>query len=94
MGAYGYTAGLKADLDRVASGALAWKAMLGGSWSGFHEALEDVGALERTGVIAAVERALAGFIYSAGEEARRCPACGEGPAPRREGPACASAAPV
>ena len=44
--AYGYTTGLKADLDRVASGALAWKAMLGGSWSGFHEALEDVGALD------------------------------------------------
>ena len=76
--AYGYTAGLEADLDRVAGGALAWKGMLGGFWSGFHEALEDVRALERARVIAAIERALAGFIYGAGEDARRCPACGEG----------------
>ena len=76
--AYGYTAGLEADLDRVAGGALAWKGMLGGFWSGFHEALEGVGALERARVIAAIEGALAGFIYGAGEDARRCPACGEG----------------
>ena len=76
--AYGYTAGLEADLDRVAGGGLAWKGMLGGFWSGFHEALEGVGALERASVIAAIEGALAGFIYGAGEDARRCPACGEG----------------
>ena len=28
--AYGYTAGLEADLDRVAGGGLAWQGMLGG----------------------------------------------------------------
>ena len=28
--AYGFTAGLERDLDRIAAGALAWKAFLGG----------------------------------------------------------------
>ena len=77
---YGFTSGLETDLDRIAAGALSWKGMLQGFWSGFHSALDEVGALRRTTVLAAIETALADFIYGPGSETnrRRCPECGEG----------------
>ena len=77
---YGFTAGLEADLDRVAGGGADRDEMLGGFWGGFHAALEQVGALERQTVVAAIETALGAFIYGPGGEAgrRRCGACGEG----------------
>ena len=77
---YGFTAGLEADLDRIAGGGLAWKGMLGGFWDGFHAVLEEVGACERSSVLARVETALAQFIYGPGDDAerRRCPDCREG----------------
>ena len=75
---YGFTAGLEADLDRIAGGAADRDEMLGGFWRGFHAALEAVGSLERKTVVAAIEDALGGFIYGPGEgvERRRCPSCG------------------
>ena len=77
---YSYTAGLETDLDRIAAGALARKALLGGFWGGFHAALETVGALGRPAVVAAIERTLADFIYGPGEDRarRRCPSCASG----------------
>ena len=77
---YSYTAGLEADLDRIAAGGLARKALLGGFWGGFHAALETVGALGRPAVVAAIERTLADFIYGPGEDRarRRCPSCASG----------------
>ena len=77
---YSYTAGLETDLDRIAAGGLARKALLGGFWGGFHAALETVGALGRPAVVAAIERTLADFIYGPGEDRarRRCPSCASG----------------
>ena len=77
---YRFTADLEEDLDRVARGGVAWKGVLGGFWQGFHGALEAARALEYATVIAAVERALADFVYGPGDEAerRRCPVCREG----------------
>ena len=77
---YGFTSGLETDLDRIAAGALSWKGLLRGFWSGFHSALEEVGALRRSAVLAAIETALADFIHGPGSEAtrRRCPSCAQG----------------
>ena len=81
---YGYTADLEVGLDRVAGGALAWKGLLGGFWDGFNPALEAVGELGRRVVVAALEDALADFLYGplhdSGDAAlrRHCPACGTG----------------
>ena len=77
---YGFTAGLEADLDRVAGGGLAWQGMLHRFWDGFGAALEAAGGLERAHVIAAIEEALGDFIYGPGGSAkpRRCPDCREG----------------
>ena len=77
---YGYTAGLESDLDRVAGGRLAWKGLLSGFWGDFHPALEAAGALGRPVAIAAIDDALADFLYGAGDGARRrrCPACETG----------------
>ena len=77
---YRFTAGLEADLDRVAAGAAVRDEMLGDFWAGFHGALREVGALERRTVVAAIETALAQFIYGPDGDGgrRRCPACGAG----------------
>ena len=77
---YRFTAGLEADLDRIAAGAAVRDEMLGDFWTGFHGALREVGALERRTVVAAIETALAQFIYGPdGDTARRrCRACGAG----------------
>ena len=55
---------LDEDLDRIAGGALAWRGMLEGFWSGFHPALEKAGALERAAVLQAVEDRLHGFLFA------------------------------
>ena len=72
----GFTAAMEEDLDRIAGGALAWRGMLEGFWSGFHAALEEAGALERATVLTSVEERLDGFLFGAGR--RRCPACPDG----------------
>ena len=77
---YGFTAGLEADLDRVAHGTADRDALLDAFWTGFDAALQAVGALERQTVVRAVETALARFVFGPGEDTarRRCPACGTG----------------
>ena len=77
---YGFTAGLEADLDRVAGGTADRDALLGAFWAGFDAALQAVGALERQTVVGAIEAALAGFVFGPGGDSaeRRCPACGTG----------------
>ena len=73
---YGFTAAMEADLDGIAAGALAWRGMLEGFWSGFRPALDEAGALKRGAVREAVEERLAALLFGAG--GRRCPACGAG----------------
>ena len=78
--AYGYTAGLEEELDRIAAGEAGWTGVLRGFWGRFHAALEETGALERGRVLEAIETRLADFLYGPGPEPqrRRCPSCGEG----------------
>ena len=73
---YGFTAAMEADLDRIAGGRLARDEMLEGFWGGFHAALAQAGALERPAVLAALEGRLERFLFGAGANPRRCPACG------------------
>ena len=78
--AEGFTGEMEADLDRVAGGAVAGEAVLGGFWGDFEGALERAGGLKREEVRAAVERALEVWLFGpAGRpEQRSCPSCGEG----------------
>ena len=76
--AYGFTAQMERELDRVAGGAAAWRGVLERFWSGFAPALEETGALERAEVVAAIEARLAAYIHGAGAGGGRCPSCGEG----------------
>ena len=76
--AYGFTAQMERELDRVAGGAAAWRGVLERFWSGFAPALEETGALERAEVVAAIEARLAVYIHGAGAGRRSCPLCGEG----------------
>ena len=66
---YGFTAGLGEDLDRIAGGRMARKAMLGGFWKGFQRVLEAMVALERATVVAAVEGPIEDFAYGSGDHA-------------------------
>ncbi len=79
--AYGFTDGMERDLDRVARGEAAWKGVLHGFWGAFEAALEEAGALERAEVRAALEEALAPWLFGpTGKEAKAqpCPSCGKG----------------
>ncbi len=78
--AYGFTTEMEADLDRVAAGALAWKAVLGAFWGAFAGALESAGGLDREDVRAALERALSVYLFGreGSAEKRPCPSCAEG----------------
>ena len=73
---YGFTARMEADLDRVAGGGLASKAMLEAFWGGFEGALEAAGELGRKAVREALEARLAGYLFVGGPAPRRCPECG------------------
>ncbi len=72
---YGFSARMEADLDRVAGGGLASRAMLGAFWGPFHAALEAAGELERAAVLTSLEGRLERYLFADG--ARRCPGCGE-----------------
>jgi len=61
--AEGFTGEMEADLDRVAGGAVAGEAVLGGFWGDFEGALERAGGLKREEVRAAVERALEVWLF-------------------------------
>ena len=78
--AYGFTTDMEADLDRVAAGGMAWKAVLGSLWGAFADALEKAGGLRRDDVRAAVESALTVYLFGppgrSGE--RPCPSCADG----------------
>ena len=78
--AYRFTTDMEADLDRVAEGGMAWKAVLGSFWGAFEDALEKAGGLRRDDVREAVEGALSLYLFgpsgSSGE--RPCPSCTDG----------------
>ena len=78
--AYGFTTAIEADLDRVAAGGVAWKAVLRGFWGAFEEALHSAGGLDRATVHAAVERALETYLFGApgAPRERACPSCTDG----------------
>ena len=78
--AYGFTADLERDLDRIARGATPWKGVMEAFWGDFDGALRKVGAVERRAVIAAMDRALESFAFGRGEleSGKACAACGGG----------------
>ena len=79
--AYGFTAALEQDLDRIAGGAVAWKAVLHAFWGDFGTALRAAGALGREDIRAAIAGPLGSFAFAGADRAgeRRCPSCGGGP---------------
>ena len=78
--AYGFTADLERDLDRIARGAVPWKGVMEAFWGDFDGALRKVGAVERRAVIAAMDRALESFAFVRGEleSGKACASCGNG----------------
>ena len=78
--AYGFTAGLERDLDRIAAGALAWKGFLRAFWGEFDRALAHAGTLRRDDVREALDAALEGLAFGRGAPAgeRPCPRCRDG----------------
>ena len=77
--AYGFTAGLERDLDRIAAGTAAWQGILGDFWGDFERALEAAGTLRRREVLAAIAGGLESFAFGGAERegGRTCPDCGE-----------------
>ena len=77
--AYGFTAGLERDLDRIAAGASAWQGILGDFWGDFEKALGAAGTLRRREVLAAIAGGLESFAFGGAERegGRICPECGE-----------------
>ena len=78
--AYGFTADLERNLDRIARGATPWKGVMEAFWGDFDGALKKVGAVERREVIAAMDRALESFAFGRGERdgGKACASCGDG----------------
>lgn len=76
----GFTTEMEADLDRVAAGGMAWKAVLGSFWGAFDEALRKAGGLNRDDVRGALESALSLYLFGprARSGPRPCPSCAEG----------------
>ncbi len=77
--AYGFTAGLERDLDRIAAGTAAWQGILGDFWGDFERALGAAGTLRRREVLAAIAGGLESFAFGGAERegGRTCPECGE-----------------
>ena len=77
--AYGFTAGLEEDLDRIAGGIAAWQGILEEFWGDFEKALGEAGTLRRREVLAAIAGGLESFAFGGAERAggRTCPECGE-----------------
>ena len=78
--AYGFTAGLERDLDRIAAGGARRTGVLRGFWEQFEAALKAAEAVRRTDVPAAIAGALDGFAFGRAdrEAGRPCPSCGAG----------------
>ena len=77
--AYGFTAGLERDLDRIAGGTAAWQGILEEFWGDFEKALEEAGTLRRREVLAAIAGGLESFAFSGAdrEGGRTCRLAGE-----------------
>ena len=78
--AYGFTAGLERELDRVAGGNAEWTGVLQNFWGDFETALGKAAAQRRQDVRAAIADGLESFAFGGTERegGRRCPACGDG----------------
>jgi DNA topoisomerase-1 len=78
---YGFTAGLEAELDRVAEGAEDWVSLLRRFWSDFKPAADAVMERMPSDVTAALDEYLADYLFpprADGADPRLCPLCGEG----------------
>ncbi len=78
---YDFTAGLEAELDRVAEGAEDWVSLLRRFWSDFKPAADAVMARMPSDVTSALNEYLADYLFpprADGVDPRLCPACGEG----------------
>ena len=78
---YGFTADLETELDRISNGELNWKDVLREFWNAFHMAVEGAAELQRSDVLARIEKILEAHVFpprSDGEDSRRCAACADG----------------
>jgi DNA topoisomerase I len=79
--AYGFTAEMEERLDDVSGGRIDWKTVLHDFWRDFSAAVDGTKDLRVKEVLEALDRLLAPHFFrngSEGEDARLCPACGNG----------------
>lgn len=77
---YDFTADLEERLDLIAEGKRDWKEELRQFWNDFHAQVDDSKKLTITEVLNAIEALLIPYLFgeNAGENARKCPSCGNG----------------
>jgi len=79
--AYDFTAGMEDQLDDIADGKLAWKAVLAEFWRAFKAAIDGASSLQVRQVIDALDESLGPHLFrgaAAGVDPRQCPRCGNG----------------
>jgi len=75
---YDFTANLEEELDAIAGGHVDWKEMLKGFWVDFKAAVDETKELTITEVIDYLDADLGPHFFPAGDESRKCAACGDG----------------
>jgi DNA topoisomerase-1 len=78
---YGFTADLEEKLDQVSAGELDWKQLLRDFWRDFSAAIGETKDLKISDVISALDEVLGPHLFvpaAEGEDARKCPGCGDG----------------
>ncbi len=78
---YDFTAELEADLDRITSGDMEWKNLLGRFWTDFRASLDETADLRITEVLEKINEVLAPHVFPVEEEGvdpRICKTCGNG----------------
>lgn len=80
---YDFTAKLETDLDKVAEGNMAWKALLGDFWQGFNENISEVSERKITEVLEYVQKSLDFHLFGGTDSPeykknKECPSCKKG----------------
>ncbi len=78
--AYGFTAKMEEELDRISNSTVGWKEVLREFWGPFRSQTEDARLMSPFAVSDAIEKRLERFIFPANDnaDARTCPRCGDG----------------
>jgi len=77
---YDFTAQLENDLDKIASGELQWKSMLGNFWNDFLSTIEKTKSMQVSDSISYIDDKLNAHLYpksDSTEDPRICPFCGK-----------------